>query len=373
MEFNVCFLIQQYNNSGGTERVLSQIANELVEKGHKVSIVSISKGLSPHFATDGRIKLFDLEDYNIPWPQGILGKALRKFTFLKAVSKKVEGLEKILNEINPDFVIAVDVVLYHYIERLRKKMNFKAIAWEHYCLDAREGRFVRYCQKLATKKADKVIVLGDRDLEDYQTRYPRSSNIKRIYNPIAFEISNNIDVNNKVVIAAGRYSYQKGFDMLLESWEKIADRVPDWELRIFGDGEEKENFQSFILQNGLKNVKLCGYTDCLDKEMDKASVFALSSRYEGFVLVLLEAQARGLPCVSFNCKQGPSEIIDNNINGFLVSPNDVDAFSEKLYELMTDNDLRSSFSKNAQKDLYRFEMQTVIKEWEDLFNELSME
>ena len=91
------------------------------------------------------------------------------------------------------------------------------------------------------------------------------------------------------------------------------------------------------------------------------------------MLVLLEAQARGLPCVSFNCKQGPSEIIDNNINGFLVSPNDVDAFSEKLYELMTDNDLRSSFSKNAQKDLYRFEMQTVIKEWEDLFNELSME
>ena len=160
---------------------------------------------------------------------------------------------------------------------------------------------------------------------------------------------------------------------MIESWSRIADKIPDWELRIFGDGELRNELQAQIDHYNLSNVKLCGFTKELDRELEKASIFALSSRFEGWGLVLIEAQAKGLPCISFNCKCGPSEIIDDGVNGLLVSPENTEEFAEKLLLLMQNEELRRSFSANAQKDLYRFDSEKVVGEWIALFDSLSKE
>ena len=151
--------------------------------------------------------------------------------------------------------------------------------------------------------------------------------------------------------------------MLLEAWRKVEKEAPKWTLAIFGEGEDKSSLKAQAERCGLKKVSFNGYTDKLYSEMQKSAIFVLSSRYEGFGLVLLEAQAAGLPCVSFDCKEGPREIIDNGINGFLVKDGDVRELSEKILLLIKNDTLRTGFSKNSQKDLYRFEYEKIIKEW----------
>jgi glycosyltransferase involved in cell wall biosynthesis len=175
-----------------------------------------------------------------------------------------------------------------------------------------------------------------------------------------------VNVDNKRIIAAGRLTEQKGFDLLIEAWSKIYDRVMDWELYIYGEGEDREKLQEMIDSYGLDNVFLAGYSDDLGKEMDKASIFVLSSRYEGFGLVLAEAMAKGIPAISFDCPSGPSEIISHDKNGFLVPPLDVNRLGERILKLTESRQLRKLFSESARKNLYKFNIESVISEWEKL-------
>lgn len=378
MPKKICFVIGNYNNGGGTERVTSQIASGLVEKEYEVSIVSLGKGLVPYFQTDDRIKLYEIDALQ---SSPFENKKARGFSRLMQQcffrvwcmyrnSVICRKLKRSLKQIKADVVIAVDISCYRYIDRYRKALKFKTIGWEHFCLIARNGIGVNYSRYLATKHAARVIVLGNKDLEDYKNKYPKATNLQRIYNPIAFDLTNQTDMRNKVVIAAGRYTYQKGFDLLIEAWNKIADQISDWELRIFGEGEDRQKLETQIQSYNLSNIKLCGYANDLSKEMNQASIFAFSSRYEGWGLVLIEAQAKGLPCVSFACKQGPEEIIDDGVNGYLVPPNDIDNFANKLLSLMKNIDLRKSFSEKSQKDLNRFAIDIVINEWMNMLNSI---
>lgn len=363
----ICFLIGCYNNGGGTERVTSQIANGLSDNGYKISIISIEKGLTPQFETNKEISLYELnqmEKFNEKSTSNTLIKKakFRLWSFHKIKAIK-ESFERVVQKINPDLVIAVDIQCYRIIDSFRNKYHYKTIGWEHFSLLTRGGLGVNYSRYLAAKHAVKLLVLSDNDLKDYQAKYPKAKNIMRLHNPLAFKPTRKSDMNNKVVIAAGRYAPQKNFDALLEAWHKMGDENQDWELRIFGDGEDKDKLQSLIDKYNLTNARLMPYAKRLDEEMDKASIFALTSRYEGWGLVLIEAQAKGLPCVSFNCKHGPSEIIADGVNGFLVTPNDTDEFALKLLRLMKDNELRQTFSNQAQKDLYKYEIDYVIKQW----------
>lgn len=130
------------------------------------------------------------------------------------------------------------------------------------------------------------------------------------------DINPKVDIKNKKIIAMGRLNNQKGFDLLIEAWSKLESDFKDWEVNIFGDGALKEQLQKQIDNKNLKKIFLRGYSKDVAKDMADASIFVLTSRYEGFGLVLLEAQALGLPCVSFDCKEGPSEIIDDGVRIF---------------------------------------------------------
>ncbi|MBQ2736888.1 MAG: glycosyltransferase family 4 protein [Clostridia bacterium] len=354
----ICFLIQQYNNGGGTEMALSSVANGLVKRGYDIMILSIGKGKSPRFHTSEKIKLCELD-------MGNNGRKSR-IKELKTIFQVRKAMLEVLKIEKPKVIVAVDIVLYHYVDYLCKRINAYGIGWEHYCLESRKGALISYSRDLSVKNGAYTVVISDRDLLAYKNRYPKSRSIVRIYDPVFMEEEPTVNVDNKRVIAAGRLTEQKGFDLLIEAWSKIYDRVMDWELYIYGEGEDREKLQGMIDSYGLDNVFLAGYSENLGKEMDKASIFVLSSRYEGFGLVLAEAMAKGIPAISFDCPSGPSEIISHDKNGFLVPPLDVNRLGERILKLTESRQLRRLFSENARQNLYKFNIESVISEWEKL-------
>jgi len=175
-------------------------------------------------------------------------------------------------------------------------------------------------------------------------------------------------LESKTVVAVGRYTYQKGFDMLLRAWRRVCDSIDDWQLHIVGEGEMKESLQQQILDLSLEDrVELCPATSDIQSVYREASVLVLSSRYEGFGMVLLEAQTAGVPTVSFDCKCGPSDIVADGVTGYLVPANDIPALAEKLLVLMRDETLRKQIGRNAFADASRFSEKAVMQRWTDLF------
>ena len=344
-------------NGGGTERVTSIIANELVHCNYDISIISCQHGKTSQFPLDNEVNLYSLEGNKCNNP------ILRKLYVEKRLMQYVKD-KKI------DILVAVDVALYLYLFPLQMKKQCKCIAWEHFNYFIQPNKMVKYARKLAARFADYVVVLGKNDLKNYKNHCKKINKITYIYNPIAIDINPQADMKNKKIIAMGRLNEQKGFDLLIEAWAKLEPEFTDWELNIFGEGILKEKLQNQIKKNNLSRVFLKGYSLDVAKEMIDSSIFAFSSRYEGFGLVLLEAQAVGLPCVSFRCKEGPEEIIDNGVNGFLVEPLNIDSFADKMRLLMQDEGLRIKFSKNSTKDLDRFDRKLIINKWDKLLEEL---
>lgn len=371
MQKHLCFVIGNYNNGGGTERVLSEVANGLVEHDYKVTILSLGRGLSPRFSTDEQIYLREL---NIARnarkkkeKQNFFASEIQYLIWKQRLRKNIyKKIYSTLQEIGPDVVIAVDIILYEYIEYSRRKLGFKAIAWEHFCLEGRNGVFLNWSRYLATRYADRVVVLSNSDLEAYQKKYPNARKLQCIYNPITYTPRYNADMENHVIVAAGRLVNEKGFDLLIDVWSQLGDQIGDWELRIYGEGVERKKLQTMIEERSLKNISLCGFSHNLRDDLAKASIFACSSRLEGWGLVLIEALSNGIPCVSFNCKVGPKEIIDDGVNGILVPSENTGIFAKKLLLLMRDDELRHRYSSNAHKDLYKFSKSEIVGQWKAL-------
>ncbi len=174
-----------------------------------------------------------------------------------------------------------------------------------------------------------------------------------------------------MVVAAGRLTWQKGFDLLIDAFVPVAAKHPDWKLRIYGDGVRRKKLKRRIIRQGVyNNVFLMGATQRLGEMMSRASVFALSSRYEGFGMVIVEAMSKGLPAVSTDCPRGPSEIIDDGRDGILVPNEDVAGLTRGLLELIEDDDRRARFGAAALEKAHEFDIGVIGAQWVDLFDEL---
>lgn len=354
---HIGFLIMNFSNGGGTERVTSVIANNLSRRGYAVSVISCREGEKCRFFIEKNVTLYSLHGET------------RSNTVLRKLNTARE-LQKLVIEHSIDIMVAVDVALYLYLWPLQKKHLCKCIAWEHFNYYIANNLLVKISRKFAAANADCVIVLGKNDLSNYKSHYKKINRIEYIYNPIALSMKKKTTMDKKRVIAVGRLSRQKGFDFLLDAWKIVERKNTEWTLDIFGEGTLKESLQQQIENLGLKKAHLRGYASDIEEEYVNSSIFVLSSRYEGFVLVLMEAQAKALPCVSFNCKEGPAETIDDGVNGYLVEEGNVVMFAEKLLELMNNKKLRDSFSENARKDLNRFDTTVVMDKWERILESL---
>jgi glycosyltransferase involved in cell wall biosynthesis len=179
------------------------------------------------------------------------------------------------------------------------------------------------------------------------------------------------DLDARTIITAGRFTRQKGYDLLIPAFGQVAARHPEWRLRIFGGGQERATLEALVDELGLAGaVSLEKPAADLAAEMERASIYVLSSRFEGLPLVLLEAMSKGMAVVSFDCPTGPADVVDDHVNGLLVPPKDVDALAAGMSELIEDAELRRRCAAAAVETAREYTMDHVGPQWEALLRDL---
>lgn len=351
---NIIFFIGNMSHSGGTERVLSIVANGLAQRGYQVVIMSLWGSGETFFRIEEPVKLYWLEK-----------EAPRAGIF-----KKIRLMTSFLNRENADFLVDVDIILGCYsffLKQFRPHMHW--ISWEHfnyYYHFRKNHNLRRLIRRLVGRFTDQLVVLSEEDKGYYEKNLNLKCSITRIYNPNPYEDVKPKTTGEKVVFAAGRLTKVKGFDLLIKSWKLLEEKYPEWTVLVAGDGEEKEKLARKIKDAGLKHFYLIGSVAGIEQYYQKSEIFVLSSRDEGFGMVLLEAMDYSLPVVSYSCKAGPSEIVIDGENGFLVEPENIEMFAEKMDLLMADFEKRRQMGEKAKQSTQRFGKEHILDQWEAL-------
>ena len=362
---NVCLTITNFANRGGEERMCATLANALAKEGYHVIIVSTDKPSSQQvqFAVSPEIKCYFLKSNRV---EGKLSRmALTKNLWL-------QKYKMILKRHKIQVVIDVDVHNTLVTSKVVCKEDVRIVSWHHFNYD----RFLAWSTRQALhdcfcNKVNKLVVLTKSDQQSFVEREGiDASLVSQIYNPSPVEVDAECTHTAKKVLAIGRLQEQKGFDMLLQSWARVEQAKADWTLEIVGDGFQKEELEGIISKLGLRHVVISPFTSEIKKKYQEASIYVLSSRYEGFALVLLEAMAMSLPIVSFDCHTGPSELIENGRNGFIVPPLDTDALADKLIQLINDGELRQSMSHRSYEMSAQYRMKNILPQWIQLLESI---
>lgn len=378
------FIIYNIYGMGGTVRTTVNTVNYLAKQGYKVEIVSLRRtSKDPLFNIDERVKITPLMDVrggylyakNIKFYKKIFKRMLLNIPSF--IMHKDEDLYKMCS-------LFSDIKLISYMRKIKSgvvittipsfnllaikclKKDVIKIGQEHKPYDAHKRKLFKVINK-NYHKLDYLTCLTDRDYEYYKNL---NKNVVKIENGVEMEIER-ARLDNKVIISAGRFSHEKGFDLLLEAFSIVAKKHPDWKLIIFGEGKEKSIMQQIILEKEIYNqVEIRPKSNRLSKEMLNASMYVLSSRYESFGMVLLEAMTLGIPCVSFSCA-GPSEIIQHNIDGILVPNEDIEKLAEGICELIENEDKRKALGKEARKNIKRYSLDSIGEKWLEILDNIS--
>ena len=214
------------------------------------------------------------------------------------------------------------------------------------------------------KKLDCLVVLTEKDRE----AWTELDNVITIPDPLSFTPSTVSTLKEKRVVAISRYSHEKGIDLLLQSWAEVEKLIGEWRLDVFGDGDRSAYEQMLDdLHIDRSRCQLHGRTNDVEKEYCNSSLFVLSSRFEGFGMVITEAMVCGLPVVSFDCPWGPRSIITNGKDGILVENGNVTAFANSLSQLMRNTSLCKSMAKAGLSNVQCFYIERIAEQWRKLF------
>jgi Glycosyltransferase len=372
---NIIYCVLGMYNSGGMERVLTNKANYLVERGHNVSIITTDQqNREPYFPLTEAVTLYDLGiNYGADSKKGIWGKIIAYKTKRKQHNKR---LTKLLKAMKADVVVSMfdhDVTFLHRISDGSKKVleiHFSRFKRQQY---GRKGiwqlldRVRGWYDARVAKQYDRFVVLTEEDLG----YWGNIGNMAVIPNANSFVPDRLADITCKRAIAVGRYEYQKGFDELIALWAKVNERCPEWKLDIFGHGPLVEDLQAQIRQLGLIDVvRLRPPVHAIETEYLKSGMLIMTSRYEGLPMTLLEAQACGLPMVAYACKCGPRDIIRDGQNGFLIEEGDPKTMLDRIVTLIENEDLRRKLGRNAQERSAYFSEEKIMQQWLNLFKQL---
>lgn len=367
---------------GGADRVLSIKANWLAKHGYDISIVTDSQmGIPPVYQLLPEVRLIDLGiDFMQQYRYGILKRTILYFKLMKIYRKKIT---KLLHEEKPDIVITTlgrEMDFLTNIHDGSMKIGESHIA-RHFSrnfhlMEERGGiyklvaKYWRRKQAMAVKKLDKLVLLTSQDEICWKTTTQKTCVIP---NPITIKQGKRSALDKKRAIAVGRLNEQKGYEFLIDAWTIVAKNHPDWNLDIFGEGELKEDIQNMIVDLHLQDyISLKGVVTDINSEYAESSILVLSSRYEGFGLVLVEAMSCGVPCVAFDCPYGPRDIIKNGEDGILVNHLDVKALAEGLSKLIENEDLRQSMGSKSLENIQRYNIDNVMQKWVELFDTITL-
>ncbi|CAM5206239.1 glycosyltransferase family 4 protein [Oligella ureolytica] len=237
--------------------------------------------------------------------------------------------------------------------------SIKLISLEHVAYNSRPS-FVQWISQLLYRRIDQVITLTQNDKIAFDSFH---SNVNVIANFSPFPVATEKKQGSKTIIAIGRLTEQKNYIHLLKAWEKIYEQVSDWKLLIYGDGEHEGLLNNYIKEQNLLNITLNESTQNITEVYSKANFFVMSSKYEGLPMVLIEAQSFGLPIVSYDCPHGPSDVITNGVNGFLVEDQNIDKLSEAMLTIIESKELQESMSQNSLINAKKYEPKEIINTW----------
>ncbi len=361
----ILYITNGINGSGGLERVLSTKVSAMTDVfGHDVTILTLNEfPIKPFFTFSEKIKLRSINVAGNP---------------IKYISSYFSLVKMTVREIDPALIIVCDDGLKAFFlpKYLGKKIP---IIYERHVsklIEKRENAspIKTIITKLKWRLMDYLgtnfnafVVLTNSTKNEWKT----IRNIKVIPNPLSFYPQEVSTLDHKNVIAVGKLTYQKGYDLLLEAWQIVVQTFPDWKLNIYGKKDQVESLSQQAKQlNIVDNVTFHDPVKDIESKYLNSSIYVMSSRYEGFGMVLVEAMACGVPCVSFDCNYGPSEIIENGADGYVVENGNVKELAQKMKLLMADESLRKTFGQKARQNVRRFEIGKIMASWNDLFEQM---
>ncbi|GAA3791102.1 hypothetical protein GCM10022226_07590 [Sphaerisporangium flaviroseum] len=366
---------------GGTIRTVLNLA-EYLARGRDVEIVSVLRtSEQPFFDIPPGVRVRFLDDRTTT--PGWAGRLLSRFP-----GPFVPGEENAKSS----FTLWTELRLIAYLRSLRTGVLIATrpaltvmtalfappgvitIGQEHVTLGT-QSPAMRSLFKRRYGRFDAFVTLTEADREQYAKLLKGDPPRRLLQIPNAIpELDGCIShLDEKTVVSMGRLVYAKGFDRLVNAWKTVAEAHPDWVLRIYGRGteERRDRLQARIDDAGLSDkVFLMGSTAHVGVELSKSSIYAVSSRYEGFGMTILEAMSRGLPVVSFDCPNGPREIITDGRDGLLITSKKAAALGEGICRLIADEDLRRTLGRNALITATRYDLDTVGARWDALLADL---
>lgn len=350
----ICFIIHDITLRGGTERAQASLANALYARGESISIWSmygsrespgypLADGVRVSYGKRSPLPLF--LDY--PW----LACAFAAHVL----------------RLRPEWVVCTGA--NRLIVALLSALvpGVRVAVWEHYPVsnDVTRPR-ARLTRRIASQMAALIVTLTESDKELYAALYAPSGTVARIPN-IVLSPEPGVAVRRKEILAMGRLSREKGFDLLLAAWSSAAPRLPGWSLRIVGDGKMREELVQLAHSLGIASqVTFAPFSDDPFSLYSQCGIFVLSSRFEGLPFVLIEAMSSGAACISFDCPNGPRELIRHGVNGLLIPAERVDALADAMVSLGLNPALRQRLGDAARGVSANFSEPQVAERWHEV-------
>lgn len=360
-KIKLLYITNGIKDPSGLERVLSVKASYLADElGYEVHILTLNN--------NGAVPFYNFSDKIIHHDITVGGNPIQYF------KSYLSGLKSKIKTIQPDIILVCDDGLKGFFLPLLLQKPCPMFYERHVSKVVELGEKPSFLKKIKVgakfflmkqlgKTFNKFVVLT----EDNKKEWPMN-NVVVISNPLSFYPTEFSALSNKKVIAVGKHSLQKGYDRLLQSWVLVQQDFPDWQLEIYGKIDLKYNFEQ--LSKSLNIDKTVTFfppvSDIQAKYLD-SSIFVLSSRFEGFGMVLIEAMACGVPCVTFDCPYGPADIVAHQQDGLVVKNDDIPAFAQSIKQLIENENLRVEFGKAAKQNVKRFLPEVIMPQWDTLF------
>lgn len=371
--FIICNNIEEL---GGLQRWAHHTAALLSARGHDVHMVGIVHPETIHdYAPSGLYRTSVLYDVHPPqaWaPKRMRDRAnvtarLREFRRRDGARDVAERLTALFRRARPGAIVIVPQVWAMEWVSMADTRGLRVIGMSHESFEASGATSRRARVKRHFAGADRLLLLTRADAEAWAR--DGLNHTAELPNPLPITPELGSDRTGELVVSLGRFSYEKGYDLLLEAWARVLPNHPTWRLRLYGGGAEERALRAQARSLGLDaSVEFPGPTAAVEESLREASVFALSSRAEGFPMSLLEAMAMGIPCVAFDCAPGVREIITDRENGLLIPRGNTDRFADGLRELMGDATLRHRLGEKALADVQRYCPEPILDRWEKLFD-----
>ena len=365
---------------GGIERICTMKATYLAEvmNWDIIIVTSEQKGNKSYYPISDKVKVVDLDiPYSKLHSYGLLRRIILKLILQREHRAKLKELlfkEKanvvvstLTHEVN--FITTIKdgskkILEFHFCKGHKRKMadafGFNVLTRLAYYFQCWREEHV------LIPKFDQFIVLTKEDQEKWKPLVP---NVKCISNMLSFS-GEAAMLESKKVIAVGRFDAQKRFDHLIQIWAKVSKIHPDWTLHIYGQGRDEKRLNKLISTLGCRSALLHSPSTEIKKFYMTSSIFVMTSSYEGLPMTLLEATSCGLPVVTYDFPSGPSDVIQDGVNGFIVEQGNIDKFVKRLSEIMTDIELRKYLGKNAYALSRRYSVDVIMRQWVELFENI---